>query len=135
MRTTAKERGSVMAGLTRLGIDYNDAEALRRIAMTLNRWFEMECGTDNGCIERDETTGKPYWLNPGTVMGKSRRDPIPDREAGAKERLAKVMSKYPALVPYIQGDCRGASIYILRKDDIRDGENLDSIYNRGVAVY
>jgi hypothetical protein len=26
--------------------------------MTLHRWHELECGTDNGCIERDETTGK-----------------------------------------------------------------------------
>lgn len=40
--------------LTSLGVSYDDAQALRRIAMTLHRWHEMECGVDSGCIERDE---------------------------------------------------------------------------------
>jgi hypothetical protein len=48
-----------IAPLIRAGISYDDAYALRRISMTLNRWFELECGTDAGAIERDETTGKP----------------------------------------------------------------------------
>jgi hypothetical protein len=67
MRTTAKERGEVMHRLAQLGIGYYDAEQLRRIAMTLHRWFEMECGDGRGCIERDETTNKPYWLNSDTM--------------------------------------------------------------------
>ena len=40
------------------GIAYNDALAIRRCAMTLHRWSELECGLDGGCIERDEETGK-----------------------------------------------------------------------------
>ena len=53
------ETEEMLRRLERLGISRNDAETLRRISMTLHHWHEMECGTDNGCIERDETTNKP----------------------------------------------------------------------------
>src|SRR5512141_685884 len=43
-----------IAALQRAGISEDDARALRRIAMTLNRWFEMECGSDHGAIEREQ---------------------------------------------------------------------------------
>lgn len=45
MHTTQKERYEVLHRLDRLGIAYKDACALRRIALTLRRWFELECGT------------------------------------------------------------------------------------------
>lgn len=117
--------------LRRAGIEYDDAHALRRIAMTLHRWHELECGTDNGAIERDETTGKAYWLN--AMSG--RRYPVADRETGAIKRLGKIMAKYPGLQSYIQGDPRGASLYILRPGDVPDGAEVDSYYSRGLAVY
>lgn len=125
--------------LTRAGISYEDATALRRIAMTLHRWHELECGTDSGAIERDETTGIPYWYN-----AKSRylqaNDPraysrVPDREKGALKRLAGIMARYPALKAYVQGDPRGASLYILRPGDVPEGCEVDSYYSRGLAVY
>jgi hypothetical protein len=133
MRTTSKERSEVIARLIQLGVTYQDAEALRRVSMQLHSWFERECGTGNGCIERDEATGKTYWLNSNTM----RRWLIPDRESGAKRRLARIMAAYKRkLIPYIQGDCRGASLYLLRKGkDVSKGENIDSVYSRGVAVY
>lgn len=133
MKTTAKERAEVIARLTQLGINYYDAEALRRISLQLHSWFERECGADNGCIERDEETGKTYWLNAATM----RRFPVPDRETGARKRLNTLMQAYKRrLAAYIQGDPRGASLYILRKGkDLRKGEDIDSIYTRGVAVY
>jgi hypothetical protein len=140
MRTTAKERAEVIARLIQLGISYHDAEALRRISKTLHSWFEQECGDSNGhaswSIERDEKTDKPFrCVYPHYSGEKNYRIPIPDREAGAKRRLALLMKPYSRrLVPYIQGDCRGASVYILRKQDVR-GQNIDSIYTRGVAVY
>lgn len=118
--------------LTRAGISQADAEALRRIAMTLHRWHELECGRDRGCIERDETTGKPYWLSAFT--GK-RTGVVPDRETAAKKRLAKIMARYPTLRAYIQGDPRGASLYILRPGDVPEGAEVDSYYSRGLAVY
>jgi hypothetical protein len=131
MSTSARERLEVLERLSRLGIMIDDGHALRRIAMTLHRWHELECGDGSGCIERDETTGKPYWLNSSTM----RRWPIPDKEKGAHKRLAKIMAKYPDLIPYIQGDPRGAALYIMRKADLPDGADIHSYYSRGTAVY
>ncbi len=113
------------------GIEEGHVWMLRRIAMTLHRWHELECGDGNGGVERDETTGKTYWYNAMT----GRRYPTPDRETGALKRLAQIMSGYPALGHYIQGDPRGAALYILRAGDIPAGEDVDAYYNRGIAVY
>lgn len=125
--------------LVALGISYDDAHALRRISMTLKRWFELECGTGDGAIERDEKTGIPYWYNSNAryVDPHDRRaySRIPDREKGAEKRLAKIMARYPSLQSYIQGDCRGASLYILRPGDVPDGCDVDAYYSRGIAVY
>lgn len=142
MRTTQKERYEVLSRLERLGVDYQTANALRRISNTLRNWFEMECGTENAAgasisIERDEND-KPFIRHQyqsqsfGWIDNKR---PIADREAGAKKRLAALMQPYKRrLVPYIQGDCRGAALYILRKSDVK-GQNVDQVYTRGVAVY
>lgn len=62
---------------------------MRRISNTLQRWFALECGTDAGCIERDETTGHAMWVTQGRNF--PRRSRIADREAGALRRLAKIM--------------------------------------------
>lgn len=112
------------------GINYEDAVALRRISMTLRRWYELECGTDNGFVERDETTGKTYWLNAMT----GNRYPTPDREKGAEKRLKAIMEKYPDLEYYLQTDPRGASLYILRPGDIPEGAKADSCYSNGIVV-
>jgi hypothetical protein len=130
MRITKAER--IMAlynSLNGIGIATRDIEQLLRIERTLSRWSERECGTDNGCIERDETTGKPYWLNSTTMH----RSPIADREAGAKRKLAGIMSRYPSLVAYIQGDPRGCALYILTKEQVGESD-IDSTYTRGIAV-
>lgn len=121
---------SVVA-LTRAGIAGADAFALRRVAMQLHRWHELECGIDNGGVERDETTGKTYWYNAYT----GRRSPTRDMETGALKRLARIMARYPALQPYVQGDPRGAALYILRPGDVPTGADVDAYYNRGLAVY
>ena len=121
----------MLGRLERAGIKRQDAFALRRIAMTLHRWNELECGIDHGCIERDETTGKPFWLNSSTM----RRYPVADREKGALKRLAKLMSDYPTMSAYHQGDPRGASLFILRQGDVPEGCDVDGYYSRGIAVY
>lgn len=123
--------------LTRIGISEDDAWALRRISMTLHRWHELECGTDSGAIERDETTGKPYWHSTNTSwrIPYGRNHAIPDREKGALKRLAAIMARYPTLSSYVQGDPRGAALYILKPGDVPEGADPDSYYNRGVAVY
>lgn len=117
--------------LTRAGMTDADAFALRRVAMTLHRWHELECGTDTGGVERDETTGKTYWYNAMT----GRRSPTPDRETGALRRLAAIMARYPALSAYVQGDPRGAAVYVLRTGDDPAGADPDAYYSRGLAVY
>jgi len=128
--------------LRRAGIAYDDATALRRIAMTLHRWHELECGSDSGAVERDETTGKTYWVN--AMTGK--RFPCADRERGALKRLEKIISEHnkrlvaagthgQALGYYVQGDPRGASLYILRPGDVPEGAEVDAYYSRGLAVY
>ena len=129
-RKEAIRQEQMLARLQCLGISRQDAETLRRISVTLHRWHEMECGIDNGCIERDETTAKPFWLNSYSM----RRTPIADREAGAMKRLNAIMAKYPTLASYVQGDPRGAALYILRPGDVPEGASADSYYSRGIAV-
>lgn len=120
--------GECIARLTAIGIAYHDAIVLRRISMTLHRWHEHEC---NGVIQRDEGTGKPYWH----YSGGERSGIAPDREAGALKRLKSILTKYPELGYYVQGDPRGCALYILRPGDVPEGKEADAYYSRGVAVY
>jgi hypothetical protein len=115
--------------LGRVGMSRDDAKALRRISMTLTRWFEHEC---NGNIQRDEATGKPFWYSENT--GK-RVCAVADREAGAMKRLKAILTRYPALSYYVQGDPRGCSVYIIRPGDVPEGQPVDAWYSRGIAVY
>lgn len=113
------------------GISRPDAFDLRRVAMTLHRWHELECGVDAGGVERDEATGKCTWYNSRT----GHRTPYADRETGALRRLKEIMTRYPTLSYHVQGDPRGAALYILRPGDVPAGANVDSCYSRGIAVY
>jgi hypothetical protein len=134
--------------LVRAGIDIDDAEALRRVSMTLHRWHELECGNDNGfasyCVTRGhkkngsfeyDDNGAPYIESHPYSSNKANYTRIPDRESGALKRLAKIMAKYPTMQSYVQGDPRGASLYIIRQGDVPDGEDVGAYYNRGIAVY
>lgn len=134
--------------LVSLGFTPDEAEHLRRISNTLRRWYELECGTDYGCICRDDETDKPYWLDAFTGR---RTYAIPDREKGAIKRLDKIITArnerhyvvntdYYGLIRndlayYLQTDPRGAALYILRPGDVPPGENADAYYSRGVCVY
>ena len=134
LRRTALENA-----LCTIGFTSDEVSALRRISMTLRRWHELECGNDSGVIERDEATGKPYWVNYHSRY-LSANDPrsrsrIADREAGALRRLAKIMAKHAPLTTYIQTDPRGAALYILRPGDIPAGYRADSCYTNGICVY
>src|SRR3990167_7083245 len=136
MTTKIENMANLLNRLADLGFSYSEAKALRRIEMTLQRWSEQECGDGNDhcswAIERDEITSKPYRVV-YQHSGKSYRISIPDREAGALARLAKIMASHPALVAFHQGDPRGCALYILRQSDVGQ-ERIDSIYTRGVAV-
>lgn len=126
-----KPKNDCITRLNAAGISFNDARELRRIAMTLHSWHELECGTDAGAVERDETTGKTFWRDPMS----GQRSPCADRETGALKRLAETMSKYPTLGFYVQGDPRGHSLFILRPGDVPAGADADAHYSNGVAVY
>jgi hypothetical protein len=132
--------------LRSLGFTSEEAEQLRRISMTLQRWHERECGTDSGCIERDENTGEPFWSSPRRDW----KERVADREKGALKRLAAILKAHsergretgphtitrnPKLEAYIQTDPRGAALYIIRPGDVPAGANVDAYYNRGICVY
>jgi hypothetical protein len=136
-RQTAQENTLMSLGFTQA-----EAEALRRISMQLRNWYEKECGIGNGCIERDEATDKPYWLNSITM----RRYPIADREKGATKRLDAIIEarnkravspgvSRTALGYYLQTDPRGAALYIIRPGDVPEGADVSSYYSRGICVY
>jgi hypothetical protein len=114
-----------------LGIDVDDAWALRRISMTLHRWHEHEC---NGAIQRDGDRGDglPFWHS--TYDGRKLYR-APDRERGALKRLVIIMARYPDLTPYVQGDPRGCALYILRPGDVPVGQDAGAYYSRGICVY
>lgn len=126
-----KKLPDCISPLLTAGINLDDALALRRIAMTLHTWSEHEC---NGTIQRDgdDGDGKPFWYS--TVTHK-KLYAVPDRERGALKRLDKIMSRYPTLSFYVQGDPRGAPLYILRSGDVPEGKDVDAYYSRGLAVY
>lgn len=142
-----EQRAHYYQALQALGFTYDECEQLRRISMTLRRWHERECGDGGGCIERDETTGRAYWRSSMS----DRRYPVADREAGAKRRLAAILGQRngrPAIVAgrlnanpdgklsaYIQGDPRGAALYILRPGDVPAGADAGAYYNRGICVW
>lgn len=131
--------------LINLGFTMAEAEQLRRISMTLHRWHEHEC---NGAIQRDEETGKCYWYNADTGR---KLFFVADRETGALNRLKAIMGQRngrPAIVDgqinakptgdvqfYIQGDPRGAALYIIRPGDVPEGKEVGAYYSRGVVVY
>ena len=121
------------------GLSLDDALAVRRISMTLRRWYELECGDGDGYIKRGETTGKPYYVNCNSRY-LSPNDPrarwfVPDRERGAIRRLDTIMARYPDLWYYLQTDPRGASLYLYNPDDL-NGRDVDCCYSSiGTAVY
>lgn len=136
-----------------LGFTANEVATLRRISFTLRRWHELECGIDGGCIERDDKTGKPYWVSEfGARWGMTARArrPIADRERGALKRLGRIIGnrntrvwaaspapavREVAVTPYIQTDPRGAALYLMRPGDLLDGHDVQSCYTRGICVY
>jgi hypothetical protein len=121
--------------LRQLGFTTDEAASLRRISMTLRRWYELECGNDYGCIEREETTGRPYMKT-----DRGTRYPVADRETGAIKRLSGIVASRNARQPepinyYLQTDPRGACLYILRPDDIPAGKDPAAYYSRGICIY
>lgn len=156
-----EQQRHMMNALEQLGFDASEREALRRISMTLHRWHELECGDSNEhkswSIERDEETNRPYMVEHMHVQARpggsiysnngTYRTRIPDRETGARKRLAAIIEArnkrhecgrgYIAegVDCFIQGDPRGAALYILRPGDVPEGADPSAYYSRGICVY
>jgi len=99
--------------LRRFGFTSEECEQLRRISMTLHRWYERECGIDGGCVERTPE-GKAVWRSAMT----GRTFPTRDMEKGALRRLAKIFDSTgkPQRISatyYLQTDPRGVALYVI----------------------
>ena len=149
-KNEALRRARLDSYLLTLGFTDSEVASLRRINSTLQRWHELECGDGNGVIERDDATGKPYWLSYSrSYLGANdsrMRSPVADREAGALRRLRNIVQARNArsqlidaapmpVDTYIQSDPRGAALYILRPGDIPAGSSVESCYTRGICVF
>lgn len=143
-KNEAQRRARLDTYLLTLGFTDSEVASLRRINSTLQRWYELECGSEHGVIERDDATGKPYWVNyTRRYLGANdarMRSPVADREAGALRRLARIIKARNArtdapVSTYVQTDPRGAALYILRPGDIPEGTSVESCYTRGVCVF
>ena len=109
----------------------DQARTLRRAELTLHRWAEEEC---NGTIQRPDEgpdVGKAFRVGgfPDLRTQRYHRPPwfpIPDREAGALRRVAKVCAEL-GIFYFRQGDPRGCQLYV-------DVEPLpDHNYTRGIS--
>lgn len=128
--------------MTAMGFTLEEADTLRKAERTLQRWFELECGNGNNyaswAIERDEATDKPYMVRHHYAHGQGKdsitRTPIADREKGARKRIDKIMAAHPDYMSYVQGDPRGCALHIVAKKDVSEGESVDCVYTRGLAV-
>lgn len=125
--------------LVSLGFTQSEAESLRRISMTLQRWYEAECNGDIQRHDGDGMTYRHYGHNGGPYLTVK----CADREAGARKRLAAIVArrnapyKFPhhQIAAYIQGDPRGAALYIIRPGDVPEGADVGAYYSRGIVVY
>lgn len=112
-----KKTYQLMERLERRGINatFEQANALRRAELTLQRWAELECGDGNDyqswSLERDETTDKPYMCYYPHDSNKVRRIPTPDKERGALKRVAAI-AKDLNIYYYHQTDPRGCALYV-----------------------
>jgi len=144
----AEQRHRTYSALISLGFTFDECEKMRRISLTLRRWFELECGTGNDwadwAIERDEDgEGRPFLVTHyhprNGIPARTTKTPVADRETGARKRLAAIIQgrneRASGLVStYIQGDPRGAALYILRPGDIPAGAEPCQYYSRGLCL-
>ena len=107
MKTSELKNELLMHRLRADGVNasYSDAKILRLAASTLHAWFTREC---NGEVERDDD-GK-CWTYPCRDRNDTRY-PARDLETAAIDRIKAICNSLGAHY-YIQGDPRGASLYV-----------------------
>ena len=97
-----------------INVTWAQANVLRRAEIILHRWAELECGDSDSskswAIERDENEIPHMVIHPHDGS-QSRSYRIPDREAGAVRRVARVC-KEAGLHYRTQSDPRGAVLFV-----------------------
>lgn len=100
---------------TGVSISESDAAKLRRAATTLQRWHELECGTDSGHVYRSGPGDIPFFQRSGGWYAGKYVQPEPfrirDTESAALRTVAEVCARN-GLTFYVQGDLRGCPLYI-----------------------
>ena len=114
----------------RAGIGHDDAETLRRAALTLHSIAEQECNgtldraeagdirTDRNGIVRPLIEGAVYHVtgqNDPTSNGRLLYYRTADRETGARKRIEAIAARIGATVEY-QGDPRGWPVELRMAD-------------------
>lgn len=135
-----RERERITAMYSRcievVGLSYSQTETIRKASMALSRWCEREC---NGEVERDERTNLVYhFYDVHTITGWKRESyRVPDRETGAKRRIDAILdSAAPDWAWYYQTDPHGCAVYLYRKADLAEGQDINSVYSSiGIAIY
>jgi hypothetical protein len=87
-------------------LSFEDAKALLRAALVLQRWYEAECGDSAGVIFRDES-GKPF-----RESYSGARFAVRDRETGAIKQLDAICRRYD-LAYKLSRDPRGHAVYLV----------------------
>jgi len=137
-KRTAQRYTHLVNSLSLLGFTMDETDRLLKISRTLQRWHELECGTGNEHgtsfhVERDPVTDRPFLVT--SWRDRTNRRAYQDREKGALRRLAEVLKGKENIAGfYQQTDPRGCALYILRKGDVPEGENVECYYTRGIAV-
>lgn len=129
-KTKAENKYRIIRRMEDWGFSYAETMALQKIERTLHRWHEMEA---NGQIQQDESAGSKPRRHLQTVDGQSVSYPMRDLENGALRKLNLIMKNKEGLVPYVQTDCRGCALYILKTSDLEHG-TADQIYTRGLPI-
>lgn len=90
-------------------LDVQDIEALIRASRALHRLNETRC--NRNLTEQEE------------------------RRYGRLESKVKEIALANKVLVYFQGDPRGCALWVLTVSDIKPGETIHAVYDRGVAVY
>lgn len=109
----------------------DDIAKLLRIEEKLRRWHELRCGIDAGHVEEIGSEGSGKWE---FVNRHGHRSPIRDAGKQARKALNAFTAENPDLIFYVQADPRGCALYLLKKSQVDSGEDVNAVYNRGVAI-
>jgi len=97
-------------------LSWEDSHVLRRASLTLRKWYKNEC--NHYIFEKDGKTYKEVQTDKSSYTYQ-----IKNMEKGALKRIKETCSKYD-IKYFIQGDCRGTSLYISNKSI--SGENYST---------